>query len=89
MELYQKGLTIAEISKQRELTTGTVAAHLAFLIEKKVLLADEVDKLVNKKTQKKIIKAAAKVGTEKLKPIYDELNEEVGYNEIRLVIAIC
>lgn len=87
LELYQKGLSIADIARQRELATSTIATHLAFLIEKGILPVTEVDKLVSAKLQQKIKIAVKKVGAEKLKPIFEELDEKIEYDAIRLVIA--
>ncbi len=87
LELYQSGLTPAEIAEKRELALSTIITHLSFLIEKKILPAGEVDKLVNKKTQAKIKAAINKVGLEGLRPIFDELGGEIDYEQIKLVVA--
>ena len=86
-DLYNKGLAIEAIAQERELTIGTVVGHLIFLMEKKLIKFDEIDKLVDHNKQKKIKAAVEKVGAEKLKPIKEELGEEVSYEEIKLVFA--
>ena len=87
LELYQKGLNIADIAKQREMAAGTITAHLAYLIEKSILPVAEVDKLVGLKLQKKIKETIKKVGIDKLRPIYEELGEKIEYDAIKLVVA--
>ncbi len=87
MEMYNRGMSIKEIAKERDMEEETVIGHITYLIEKKVLKPAEVDKLVNKKIQDKILVAIKKHGKEKLKPIYEELNGEISYNDIKLVLA--
>lgn len=88
LEMYNRGLGIQEIAKQRGLNKDTVINHLVFLLEKKILKAKEIDKLVNQKNQIKIKKAVKKVGKDKLKPIFEELDGKISYDEIKLFLAI-
>jgi len=83
LDLFNKGKNIKEIAENRGILAGTVAEHLSFLIEKNLI--KNIDKLVDKKTQEKIIKAIKKVGLEKLKPIKEILEEEIEYDEIKIV----
>ncbi len=85
LELYNKGLSNKEISKERDLSENTVSGHIAFLIEKKLI--KDIDKLVDKRTQEKIRKAIKKVGLEKLRPIFEELDEKIDYDLIKYVVA--
>jgi ATP-dependent DNA helicase RecQ len=88
LELYNEGLSIKEISKERKLKEDTIINHLVFLIEKKILKNKDINKLVDKNIQNKILKAAKKVGDAKLKPIYEELDGKVSYDDIKLTLAI-
>lgn len=85
LELFNKGLNKKEIAQKRDLSESTIETHIAFLIEKKLI--KDIDKLVDKTTQEKIRKAIKRVGVEKLKPIFEELNEKVNYDLIKYVIA--
>ena len=76
LDLYNKGLSPEEIARERDLKENTITNHICYLIEKKLISAEEVDKLVDKKTQKRIKEATEKVGKEKLKPIFEELYME-------------
>ncbi|PIR12693.1 hypothetical protein COV49_04590 [Candidatus Falkowbacteria bacterium CG11_big_fil_rev_8_21_14_0_20_39_10] len=87
LDYYNKGFSLEEIAKKRDLQASTVASHIAFLIEKGLLKPEEVDKLVKLKLQKKILEAAREVGFEKLKPIYEYLGEEISYDDIRLTLT--
>jgi len=87
LDLYNKGLGIKEIAQERDLQESTIVTHLCYLIEKKLISAEEVDKLVDKKTQNRVKRAAKKVGQDKLKPIFEELGEKVSYEEIKLTLV--
>ena len=84
-DLYNKGLSPEEIAERRELSPATIASHIGYLIEKKLI--KDIDKLVDKKTRDKVLKAAKKVGAGKLKPVYEELKEQVDYDKIRFTLA--
>ncbi len=87
LDLYQKGFSLETIAKKREVKLGIIADHICYLIEKKVMKDEEVDKIVGEKLKKRIIKSIKKVGDVKLKPIFEDLNEEVDYAMIKLVLV--
>ncbi len=84
-DLYKRGLGIEEIAEKRGLSSATIVNHLCYLIEKK--LVKDIDGLVDKKIQAKIKKAVKKTGKGKLKPIFEELEEKVSYEEIKFSLA--
>ncbi len=86
LQLVKEGLTIEEISEKRSLSPNTVASHIAHLYE------NEEDISINQFVTESTVKLIEHIlpGQErpyKLKPIYEQLNEEVSYNEIRLALA--
>jgi ATP-dependent DNA helicase RecQ len=85
LELFNNGLSIREIAQKREVAESTIVSHLCFLIEKKLI--KDIDKLVSSKKQKFISEAIEKVGSEKLKPIKEELGEKASYDEIKIYLA--
>lgn len=85
LELHKQGLSIDAIANQRGISSGTVAGHLAELIEKEQPV--DIDKLVTPEHQEKIIAAIEEIGDGALKPIYEYLQERYSYNEIKLVRA--
>ena len=85
LELYNKGAEIDKIAEIRGLNRDTIINHLCFLIEKGLI--KDIDKLVDKKTQLKIEKVIEKTGLEKLKPIYEELGENINYDDIKITAA--
>jgi len=85
LELYNKGKDVKDIAELRELSRSTIINHICYLVEKGII--KDISKLVDKKTEEKIKKAINKVGAEKLKPIYEELDEKIDYDKIKIVAA--
>ncbi len=85
LELHQQGLTIAQIAEQRNLRSGTIATHLAHLLEQGRLL--DIDSLVPLERQGAVVAALEAVGPDSLRDLYDHLRESYTYDEIRLVRA--
>jgi len=85
-EYYKKGMAVEEIAKQRQLNPTTIYSHLAHLYEK----GNNIDILqyISKEELRKIMHAIDIIGiTDKLKELYEYLNEETDYYKIRLGIA--
>ncbi|MEC4891529.1 MAG: DNA helicase RecQ [Oscillatoria sp. PMC 1051.18] len=85
LQLYQQGLSVEEIADQRHFSTGTIASHLAQLIE--LGLIREIDRFVTPERQEKIEKAISSLGHDLLRPLREFLGEGYSYDEIRLVVA--
>ncbi|HEY9296317.1 MAG TPA: RecQ family ATP-dependent DNA helicase, partial [Phormidium sp.] len=87
LQLFEQGLTVEEIAQQRNLKPTTVYGHLAELWEMGEPV--DVDKLVSPERQKIIFDTMQELGAvEMLKPIYEYLQEEFSYGEIRVVRAL-
>ena len=86
LKLHRQGLDTAEIATERNLSTSTIASHLAELIEMKQPV--DLDQLVIPVRQQFIIKAIKTVGADSLKSIYEHLGETYTYDEIKLVRAL-
>ncbi len=85
LELYKQNLTIEEIARKRNLTTGTIVSHIG-----KLSLSGEeidIDKLVDIDKQEHIMGVMSIIGSEKLAPVKDELGDDYTYEEIYLVRA--
>jgi ATP-dependent DNA helicase RecQ len=87
LELFKNGLSLGEMAEKRGVNASTIVDHLCYLLEKKVLKKADLDKLVDAATKKKILTAIEKVGRDKLKPIYEDLEGRVDYDKIKLVLA--
>ncbi len=86
LQLYQNGLTIAEIAAIRNIKTSTVASHLADLIELNQPI--DINQLVPPERQSVICQAFQVVGDRALTPVRDYLGESYSYDEIRLVRGV-
>ncbi|MGF1493039.1 MAG: DNA helicase RecQ [Microcoleaceae cyanobacterium] len=85
LRLYQQGLNIVEIAEKRELKSTTISEHLARLIQAGEVV--KIDQLVPPERQQVIVQAIEAVGDVALRPIYEKLQEEYSYGEIKLVRA--
>jgi ATP-dependent DNA helicase RecQ len=82
--LFQQGCSPAQIAEQRGLSLTTIYGHLSHLVAKGGI---DIRQLVTLETQQKIEAAIRIVGsTEILRPIKDQLPEEISFGEIRCVI---
>lgn len=83
-ESYQNGLTISEIAKERGLNTTTVENHIL-----QGAMEDhhfDWDEIVPYDIEKQIKEVINTVGSEKLRPIKDELPAEISYFMIKAVL---
>ena len=85
LELYQKGLSIEEIARERKLKTSTVSEHLSELIEGGEPIA--MEQLISLERYTIIADAFQQVGDGMLKPVKELLGDEYSYEEIRLARA--
>jgi uncharacterized protein YpbB len=85
LELLQQGHSFKEIARIRGRKVASVVVLVADLIERgNVQLKDD---WVGGVRRQQIREVCARVGLEWMKPIKEELPEEVTYDEIRLVLA--
>ncbi|WP_108670183.1 DNA helicase RecQ [Peribacillus acanthi] len=84
-KMFQSGMGTTEIAHLREITEDTVGSHLLRCIEE----GYEVDwnRLVSDDTEKIIQAAVQKVGSDKLKPIKEEVPDYISYSTIKLVLG--
>ena len=83
-ELYKTGKTVQEISAARNLVKSTIEAHLAHYIAEGEI---SIDELVNKQKQQLIKDAVAIHGSLSHKTLIDNLPKDIGYGEIKMVLA--
>ncbi|MCC3587776.1 DNA helicase RecQ [Microcoleus sp. PH2017_30_WIL_O_A] len=84
-ELYRQGLTVQAIANARGMSPTTIAGHLVELMD----MGREVDinLLVESESQQAIVQAIEVVGDEKLRVIYEYLQERYTFEEIKFVRA--
>ncbi len=88
-ELVLKSLSAHAIAKERNMALSTIWTHIEKLADDKEITHEHVSKLIPLDVEwtdvyPDLSKAFKKHGTEKLKPIFEELNEEYDYDTIRL-----
>lgn len=85
--LFQSGLSVDEIALKRKLGLGTIMSHLAKLYSDGEII--DLYQFVSKKEVELIHKAHIKLQKPTtLKPYFDYLDEKLGYDKIRLALAI-
>lgn len=82
-ELYRQGLTVQGIANARGMSPNTISGHLVELMD----MGWEVDinVLVDSERQQAIVNAIEVIGDERLKAIYEFLQEVYTFEEIKLV----
>lgn len=85
LELYQTGLPLEEIARQREITLATTQNHIIQCALEGIAI--DLDNFIPQQYEDHILQAIKKVGGKKLKPIKEELPEEVDYFTIRAVLC--
>ena len=83
LQLYQQGLTVAEIAEKRSIRPTTIIRHLSDLIEKNQLV--DINQLIPVEKQQKIRQVLEVLGDISLTPIKEYLGESYSFDEIRLV----
>jgi ATP-dependent DNA helicase RecQ len=83
--LFRGGASIEEVARQLERSRGTVCEYLAEYIRHNK--PESISQWVSESIYQQVAAAAERVGTERLKPIFVELNEQVPYDQIRVVLA--
>lgn len=84
LELFQSGMSIAEIAEKRELTTGTIESHLAHYIESGEL---EITTFFTKKKLEKAKRIINAANFESLTQIKEIVEDEYSYGELRMILS--
>jgi ATP-dependent DNA helicase RecQ len=84
LKLFNKGYSIEEIAKVRDLTSGTVQAHLAACIKYGEL---DLARVLSAEKTVAIRMMIAKIGGTALSPVKSALGDEYSYSEIRYVMS--
>ncbi len=85
LDLFNQGLSVEQIAEQRLLKATTIQSHLAELLERGEAI--DLDRLVSPERQAIIGEALEKHGSSALKPVYEALQEQYSYGELRLIRA--
>ncbi len=85
-DLFEQGLTIEEVCLQLDRSAGTVSQYLEKYI--RVHQIDNIDRWVKPAIRERILQAIGQIGNERLKPLFEFLNSEVSYDDLRIVSAL-
>lgn len=88
-ELVLKSMSASDIAKERKMALSTIWTHIEKLAEEREIAHEHVTNLIPshiswEEIYPSMSRAFEKHGTEKLKPIFEELKEEYDYDLIRL-----
>ncbi|MBL7917809.1 MAG: helix-turn-helix domain-containing protein, partial [Bacteroidia bacterium] len=83
-EMYQQGLTIEEIAKERSMALTTIEGHLAKYVKEGLL---SVNEFVSEIKLKVIFQVIEKLQTESAKTIKENLDDSYTYGEIRFALS--
>lgn len=88
-ELVLKSMSASDIAKERKMALSTIWTHIEKLADEREIAHEHVTNLIPSHVSWEEIypsmsRAFEKHGTEKLKPIFEELKEEYDYDLIRL-----
>ncbi len=83
--LFRDGAAVPDVMHQLKLARSTVGDYLVQFVETEK--PTDISAWVPDEVYQEVAAAAQEVGTEKLRPIYQALGEQVSYDDIRLVLA--
>ncbi len=84
LDLYQNGMSVADIAVQRSLSVSTIETHLSYYVSSGKL---NIDDIVPPDKQELIHAALTKYGKSSLRLLKENLPEEIGYGDIKFTIA--
>jgi DNA-directed RNA polymerase subunit F len=84
-DMFNKGLTVAAIAKERCLVRSTIEGHLTFFVEKGKL---DINKLLLPEKQQAIEKELAVDHNNSLSEVKNALGDEYSYGEIKMMLAL-
>jgi len=84
-DMFNNGLTIAEIAKERDLVLSTIETHLAFFVEQGKL---DINKLLSPEKQQAIKKELAAHHDNSLNRVKSALGNDYSYGEIKMILAL-
>jgi ATP-dependent DNA helicase RecQ len=82
--LFRQGLSVEQVAQRLARAPSTVRGYLCLFIQQERIT--DPSPWVDPVTARRVADAAGQVGTERLKPIFDLLGGQVGYDQIRIVV---
>lgn len=88
IDMLKTGKNFKEIAKERDISLNTAISHVnTYLAEgNKIDFEIDFDSVFTKREEDEVLEAIDRVGFNKLKPIKEEVSEEISYDTIKYVI---
>jgi ATP-dependent DNA helicase RecQ len=83
-QFFRQGLSVEQVAQQMNRATSTVYGYLAEFIRHEQVT--DPSPWVDAATTQRVAQAARRVGTERVKPIFELLDGQVSYDQIRIVV---
>ncbi len=83
LELFAQGRSVSDVAAELQRAPSTTLQYLVEYIQAK--RPESIEAWVDQDTYRKVAAVADEVGTRRLRPIFERLNEAVPYDTIRLV----
>lgn len=83
--LFKQGLSIKEVAQSVERAESTTVQYLVEYIQQENI--SDPSPWVEDQTVRRILDAARQIEAERLKPIFDHLNGQIPYDQIRITLA--
>ena len=90
-ERFQAGESVAELMQAYEVKRGTIIAHLSKYAQAGNSLPVErlhAESLLSAETRDRVLETLDELGSDALRPVFEAFNEEISYEELRLIQAI-
>ncbi|NLW44811.1 MAG: DNA helicase RecQ [Syntrophomonadaceae bacterium] len=81
---FQEGMSLDEISQERDLRLATIQEHLLQAVREGYEV--DWDRLIPRHREEQVLRTARELGTNRLKPIKKALSAEIDYFTIRMVM---
>jgi len=81
---FRQGLSVQQVAQQMSRAPTTVYGYLAEFIRHEKIT--DPSPWVDATTARRVAQAAQQVGTERLKPIFERLDGQISYEQIRIVV---
>jgi len=83
--LFKQGLSIKEVAQSVERAESTTAQYLGEYLQQENI--SDPTPWVDDRTARRIMDAARQIDVERLRPIYEHLNGQIPYDQIRITLA--
>ncbi len=91
-ERFNQGCAIDQLSKEFNIKNDTVLNHLYLCLKSGMPFQERVvlmNSSLSEEQRQQVLSMFARLGTERLKPIFDDLNGKISYEELKILRLYC